>query len=66
MKMVKKADVDVENFRPDVKRRLKIDYKDVKKVNPRIVYWQHLRLSARTGPTRTGRASTRSPRAWAG
>ena len=38
LKMVKKADVVVENFRPDVKRRLKIDYKDVKKVNPRIVY----------------------------
>src|SRR5215210_7159670 len=38
MKMVKKADVVVENFRPDVKRRLKIDYKDVKKINPRIVY----------------------------
>jgi crotonobetainyl-CoA:carnitine CoA-transferase CaiB-like acyl-CoA transferase len=38
LKMVKKADVIVENFRPDVKRRLKIDYKDAKKVNPRIVY----------------------------
>jgi crotonobetainyl-CoA:carnitine CoA-transferase CaiB-like acyl-CoA transferase len=38
LKMVKKADVIVENFRPDVKRRLKIDYSDVKKVNPRIVY----------------------------
>jgi len=38
LKMVKKADVIVENFRPDVKRRLKIDYKDMKKVNPRIVY----------------------------
>jgi crotonobetainyl-CoA:carnitine CoA-transferase CaiB-like acyl-CoA transferase len=38
LKMVKKADVIVENFRPDVKRRLKIDYKDVKKINPRIVY----------------------------
>src|SRR5436190_14818765 len=38
LKMVKKADVVVENFRPDVKRRLKIDYKDVKKVNPRVVY----------------------------
>jgi crotonobetainyl-CoA:carnitine CoA-transferase CaiB-like acyl-CoA transferase len=35
---VKKADVVVENFRPDVKRRLKIDYKDLKKVNPKIVY----------------------------
>jgi formyl-CoA transferase len=38
MKMVKKADVVVENFRPDVKRRLKIDYKDCAKVNPKIVY----------------------------
>ena len=38
LKMAKKADVIVENFRPDVKRRLKIDYKDIKKVNPRIVY----------------------------
>ena len=38
LKMVKKADVMVENFRPDVKRRLGVDYEDVKKVNPRIVY----------------------------
>src|SRR6187431_1671594 len=38
LRMVKKADVIVENFRPDVKRRLKVDYKDVKTVNPRIVY----------------------------
>jgi crotonobetainyl-CoA:carnitine CoA-transferase CaiB-like acyl-CoA transferase len=38
LRMVKKADVVVENFRPDVKRRLKIDYNDLKKVNPRIVY----------------------------
>jgi formyl-CoA transferase len=38
LKMVKKADVVVENFRPDVKRRLKIDYKDLKKINPKIVY----------------------------
>src|SRR5262249_45967607 len=37
-KMVKKADVIVENFRPDVKRRLGIDYKDLRKVNPKIVY----------------------------
>src|SRR5262249_35583393 len=32
-RMVKKADVVVENFRPDVKKRLGIDYKDLKKVN---------------------------------
>jgi crotonobetainyl-CoA:carnitine CoA-transferase CaiB-like acyl-CoA transferase len=37
-KMVRKADVVVENFRPDVKRRLGIDYKDLRKINPKIVY----------------------------
>jgi formyl-CoA transferase len=37
-RLVKKADVVVENFRPDVKKRLGIDYKDLRKVNPRIVY----------------------------
>src|SRR6186997_3250290 len=37
LKMVKKADVIVENFRPDVKRRLGVDYADLKKVNKRIV-----------------------------
>ena len=36
-RMVKKADVVVENFRPDVKKRLKIDYNDLKKINPRII-----------------------------
>jgi crotonobetainyl-CoA:carnitine CoA-transferase CaiB-like acyl-CoA transferase len=38
LRMVRKADVVVENFRPDVKKRLGIDYKDLRKVNPRIVY----------------------------
>jgi formyl-CoA transferase len=38
LRMVKKADVVVENFRPDVKKRLKIDYKDLRKANPKIVY----------------------------
>jgi crotonobetainyl-CoA:carnitine CoA-transferase CaiB-like acyl-CoA transferase len=37
-KMVKKADVVVENFRPDVKERLGIDYKVLRKVNPRIIF----------------------------
>src|SRR5271167_1072370 len=37
-RMVKKADVVVENFRPDVKDRLGIDYKTLRKVNPRLVY----------------------------
>ena len=37
-RMVKKADVVVENYRPDVKERLGIDYKALAKINPRIVY----------------------------
>jgi formyl-CoA transferase len=38
MKLAKKADVVVENYRSDVKYRLKVDYNSVKKVNPKIVY----------------------------
>ena len=38
MRLAKKADVVVENFRPDVKNKLGIDYESVRKINPRIVY----------------------------
>ncbi|MFP6796416.1 MAG: CoA transferase [Pseudomonadales bacterium] len=37
-KLVHDADVVVENYRPDVKYRLGIDYEKVKAVNPRVVY----------------------------
>src|SRR6266403_1431107 len=37
-RLVEKADVVVENFRPDVKGKLGIDYESLRKVNPRIVY----------------------------
>jgi len=37
-RMVKKADVVVENFRPNVKKRLGIDYKALAKINPGLVY----------------------------
>ena len=37
-KLAESADVIVENFRPDVKQRLGIDYESMAKVNPRIVY----------------------------
>ncbi len=37
-RMVKRADVVVENYRPDVKRRLGIDYKTLAKINPKLVY----------------------------
>jgi len=37
-KLVAKADVLVENFRPDVKQRLGIDYNTLKKINSGLVY----------------------------
>ncbi len=37
-KLVAGADVLVENFRPDVKFRLGVDYESLKPVNPRLVY----------------------------
>jgi len=37
-RLVAKADVLLENFRPDVKTRLGIDYDALSKVNPRLVY----------------------------
>lgn len=38
MKLIAEADVVVENYRPDVKTRLGIDYESLKKINPRLVY----------------------------
>lgn len=38
MRMVKRADVVVENYRPDVKDRLNIGYGACRSENPRIVY----------------------------
>jgi crotonobetainyl-CoA:carnitine CoA-transferase CaiB-like acyl-CoA transferase len=37
MRMVAKSDVVVENFRPDVKERLGLDYDSLRKVNKRII-----------------------------
>ena len=37
LRLVKTADVVVENYRPDVKDRLGIDYESLKKVNKRII-----------------------------
>jgi crotonobetainyl-CoA:carnitine CoA-transferase CaiB-like acyl-CoA transferase len=36
-RLVKTADVVVENYRPDVKLRLGIDYESLAKINPRII-----------------------------
>jgi crotonobetainyl-CoA:carnitine CoA-transferase CaiB-like acyl-CoA transferase len=37
-RLAAKADVIVENYRPDVKHRLGIDYETISQINPRIVY----------------------------
>jgi formyl-CoA transferase len=37
-KLARNADVVVENYRPDVKRKLGIDYETLAAVNPRLVY----------------------------
>ncbi len=37
-RLVERADVLVENYRPDVKHRLGIDYETLREVNPRLVY----------------------------
>src|ERR1700722_6072156 len=36
--LIKDADVVVENYRPDVKFRLGVDYESLKAINPRLVY----------------------------
>ncbi len=37
-RMIKRADIVVENFRPDVKSRLGFDYQTLKAHNPRLIY----------------------------
>ena len=37
-RLVEKADVVVENYRPDVKHRLGVDYESLSSINPRLVY----------------------------
>ena len=65
LKMAASADVIVENYRPDVKHRLGIDYETIKAFNPRIVY-ASISGFGRTGRCQNGRALTRLPKGWAG
>jgi crotonobetainyl-CoA:carnitine CoA-transferase CaiB-like acyl-CoA transferase len=37
-RLVRQVDVVVENFRPDVKYRLKVDYETLSTMNPRLIY----------------------------
>jgi crotonobetainyl-CoA:carnitine CoA-transferase CaiB-like acyl-CoA transferase len=57
MQLVERADVVVENFRPDVKHRLGIGYEALRKVNPRVVlapHDGHRRAGARPDARRDG------------
>src|SRR5881227_190091 len=62
--LAKTADVVIENYRSDVKHRLRIDYEAVSKVNPRIVYGS-IAGFGQDGPMRSGRVSIRSRKGWA-
>ncbi len=50
-KLIEKADVVLEGFRPGVVNRLGVDYESVKKVNPRIIYCS-ISGFGQTGPHR--------------
>lgn len=50
-RLVAQADVVVENYRPDVKHRLGIDYETLSKINPRLVYGS-ISGFGQTGPYR--------------
>jgi len=50
-RLVEQADVVVENYRPDVKRRLGIDYATLRELNPRLVY-ASISGFGQTGPYR--------------
>jgi crotonobetainyl-CoA:carnitine CoA-transferase CaiB-like acyl-CoA transferase len=50
-RLARDADVVVENYRPDVKRRLGIDYEDLRAINPRLVYGS-ISGFGQTGPYR--------------
>ncbi|MEQ6333766.1 CoA transferase [Sphingobium sp. MK2] len=50
--LVKTADILVENFRPDVKFRLGIDYESLAAVNPRLIYTS-ISAFGESGPYRT-------------
>ena len=61
LKMVETADVLVENYRPDVKHRLGIDYETCAKINPRLIYCS-ISGFGQTGPYSKRPGLTRSPR----
>src|SRR5438094_10392355 len=64
-RLVKKADVVVENFRPAAKKRLKIDYKDPKTTNPKIIL-PTIPAFGKPGPCAARPGSDHTPRGMGG
>jgi len=56
------ADVLVENFRPDVMKRLGLDYPVLAKINPRLVYCA-ISGFGQTVPMPSSRPTTKSSKA---
>ncbi|MEM0084291.1 MAG: CaiB/BaiF CoA-transferase family protein [Candidatus Methanomethylicia archaeon] len=50
-RLAERSDVFIENFRPGVAERLKIDYDSIKKINPKIIYCS-ISGFGQTGPYR--------------
>ena len=38
IEMIKKADIVIENFRPTTMKKMGLDWEDLKKINPKIIY----------------------------
>ncbi len=65
LKLVETADVVVENFRPDVKDRMRIDYETLRGVNPRIIL-ASISGFGQTGPYRRRAGSDQIPQGMGG
>lgn len=37
--LIKESDIFLENFSPEIKEKLKIDFKILSKINPKLIYW---------------------------
>src|SRR5258708_20350316 len=63
-RLAETADVVVENYRPDVKHRLGIDYETLRALNPRLVYGS-ISGFGQDGPYRDRPAAAQIPQALA-
>ena len=65
MRLVAQADVVVENWRPDVKNKLGLDYESLAKVNPRIIL-ASISGFGQDGPMPGDLVLIKSSKAWGG